>query len=234
MSYVVYTCNYPSFPDDSEFGFGFLRNSSFLITVSLQTGMSIPLTVLPPDIASLPVPDPSGHTALNTARNNRRIVSHNLVVDGIFKELREFSVPSSTKDVPAIQYQQRERCQGDILVHSFNHPFCHPIRNLSATADIVLDVTLINSTHISRGGDFSFDPSSILRSEGKKLQEYRAGYELNGLAFAPLVADAYGVIGPWALNFFIVLLLFVVNPLIVVMIVLCVARPFTTVCVFAS
>ena len=101
-----------------------------------------------------------------------------------------------------MQYQQRERCQGDILVHSFNHPFCHPIRNLSATADIVLGVTLIYSTHISRGGEFSFDSSSILRSEGKKLQKYRAGYELNGLAFAPLVADAYGVIGPWALNFF--------------------------------
>jgi hypothetical protein len=119
-----------------------------------------------------------------------------LTITSVLADLAtQHGIPSSTKNVPfADPHSQRQAdlvtCRGGLVRLS-------PQLNFTSRTDLAMDFELGHTyTSLHR-----FKPNSLALMEQQKRNKYLSAYHDQGLAFAPLVANSLGQLGPDLLRF---------------------------------
>ena len=173
-----------------------LSNSAFLITTALQCGMKIPYSLLPYASNHAALVDPFGHNILNAATQPQRITSHDVIVKELTATLNQVGLVASAnaRCIPRADDSTAPNKHGDILVST--HGICAG-SSFANTAQTVLDVSLVHSTH-PRQGRVIFDPRYIQNAELTKNRKYET-YRRLQIGFGPIIVDTTGRIGEHAL-----------------------------------
>ena len=106
------------------------------------------------------------------------------------------STTATEAQIPCISATSRRR--GDMMTRSGGRVPLQVSPHFDRFTRLIMDVQL---GHVFRTKDHVFKPSSIREMETSKRRKYADSYRAIGFAFAPLVANSWGVCGPDLLRF---------------------------------
>jgi hypothetical protein len=179
-----------------------LSNAAFITSAALLLGIPHPharyLRDQTRDYANF---DVFGDCLLNnpTHAAHSRTQSHDHIISILADLASRQGIPTSTKHVPFADSQTQRRadlvtCRGGLVRQN-------PSLNFGPATLLVMDFELghtYNSSHV-------FKPNNLASMENRKRSKYLSAYHDQGLAFAPLVCNSLGQLGPdfqrflWAL-----------------------------------
>ena len=154
--------------------------------------------------------DPWGDCLLNDRSHAKWTASHNTIVRTIAQLATNFGVftTGQTKDVPVAE--QGTSCRGDLSALA-SHVLCrrdhlNPDFPIGSQTQLVLDFTLGHTYSSSlRGGSLhcqhALERGTLPSIESKKFATYKSDCRTQGHAFAPLVSNSFGQLGPEFLRF---------------------------------
>jgi hypothetical protein len=113
-----------------------------------------------------------------------------------------FQITARPSDIPRPSSASHPDKHGDLFIRTAGLCQGSSRSCLSNQAWVVLDVSLVHS--FSTGGPLGgiFNKSKLSQSEKSKEQTYKQDYERVAIAFAPIIGDTIGQIGPTAIRLF--------------------------------
>ena len=141
--------------------------------------------------------DVFGDFLLNNSAHasSSRIQSHNCIANLLADLACQHGIPATTKNVPCRASDSNSK--GDIVTTRGGLVRSRPGSHFNSATLLVMDYELghvYSSTH-------AFKPNNLLSMESAKRSLYRVSYRDQGFAFAPLVSNSLGQVGPDFLRF---------------------------------
>ena len=175
-----------------------LSNAAFITSSALLLGTPVPhalyLRNQSPSYAQI---DVFGDRLLNDSTHaaTSRTHSHNFIAKLLADLATQYGIPTSVKNVPFADSNSQRRadlvtCRGGLV-----RP--NPSLNFDRGTLLVMDFELGHTYDSSH----SFKLNNLTTMENLKRSKYRSDYHNQGLAFAPLVCNSLGQLGPDLQNF---------------------------------
>jgi hypothetical protein len=175
-----------------------LSNAAFVTSAALILGTPVPhaqyLRNQSPSYAQI---DVFGDRLLNDATHaaHSRTQSHDYIAKFLADLATQYGIPTSVKNVPFANSNSQRRadlvtCRGGLV-----RP--NPRLNFDQGTLLVMDFELGHTFDSSH----SFKLNNLANMENQKRAKYLADYHDQGLAFAPLVCNSLGQLGPDFQNF---------------------------------
>ena len=167
--------------------------SGFITSAALILGTPVPHAVyLKEKIHQYSAIDVFGDSLLNTSAHasHTRVQSHDRLAHLIAELATQHGIPSTTKHIPVATDHSDRRgdiatCRGGLV-----HPDAR--FNFGPTTLLVMDFELGHTYHANR----AFKQHNLRVMERHKCAKYLSDYHAQGYAFAPLVCNSLGQLGP--------------------------------------
>ena len=186
-----------------------LSNHAFISSLAILLGVPVPYARHLQTQAGYHHIDPWGDSLLNDRSHAKWTASHNNIVRTIAQLATNYGVSTTglTREVPVAEQGTSRR--GDLSALA-SHVLCrrdqlNPDFPIGSQTQLVLDFTL-GHTYTSSQRRGSSQQRSLKRGtlrimESEKLTTYKSDYHNQGHAFAPLVSNSFGQLGPEFLRF---------------------------------
>jgi hypothetical protein len=187
-----------------------LSNTAFTSTLAILLGVPVPYARYLRTQNGYHHIDEWGDSLLNDSSHAKWTASHNTIVRKIAQVATNYGVPSSglTREVPVAEPGTVRR--GDLSVLA-NHVLCRrdqldPDLPIGSQSQLVLDFTLGHTfTNVQRGKPTQrlhvLKRGTLPTMESDKCSTYKSDYHTQGHAFAALVTNSFGQLGPEFLRF---------------------------------